>query len=407
MDEFGKNDKQYINDATQKITELMQYKNVFRIEENSNLLLNVQKRKLYKLCPFHIEDKESWADALIIETLINIRDFIEIKDGDQIYFITRNHKDFSKGKSKTEKELIHPHIEDQLIKNELIKHFCYRSLYTKTLLEDFSEETKEANIYQSLMEEAEEERSAMIDDWWQNLNEMERESAGLPSLSSDDTYIDRISDSNEVNELISTYDSLLSSLNTKIENIIEEYNEFVDDMNAKSLTDLITKINVYNVQSPFLQISYENSFTEEEIRESILDFVNDHLCPIMALETSFDSINYIDYFELNELLSFTDLDYNRFSLSVVGHLDPRNDDKDSVWIELHKNDNRISYGEIEVYYGYLNFDEDGGASDGSADSIDYHLEKVINDLKNVVNGNIKSINEMSSNLIKMRVILSI
>jgi len=163
VDEFSKNEQRYKNDAAQKITELMQYENVIRVEENSSLLLNVQKRKLYKLCPFHIEDKESWADAMIIETLINIRDFIEIKDEDEIFFVTRNHKDFSKGNSKTERELIHPHIEEQLIKNGLIQLFHYRSLYTKTLLEDFSEETQEANIYLSLMEEAEEERRTMID----------------------------------------------------------------------------------------------------------------------------------------------------------------------------------------------------------------------------------------------------
>ena len=407
VDEFRKNEEQYISDADQKITELMEYKNVIRIEENNDILLNVQKRKLYKLCPFHVEDKESWADALIIETLINIRDFININDEDQIYLVTRNHKDFSKGNSITEKDLIHPHIEDQLMKNELIQHFYYRLLYTKTLIEDFAEESKEANIYQSLMEEAEEERIAMIDDLRQELREMEREASGLTSLSSEETYIDEISDSDQVQELISTYDSLLSSLNIEIENVIVEYYQFVDDMKAKSLADLIARIKTYNVQSPFLQVSYENNFTEEDVRESILAFVNDHLCSIETLESSFDSIDYIDYFELNELLSFTDLDYKTVTLSAVGHLDPRDADKDSIWIELHKNDDRISYGEIEVNYGYMNFDEDGGASDGSADSIDYHFKKVIKDLNIVVNENIKSINEMSSDLMKMRVILSI
>lgn len=406
-DEFSKNEERYINDAAQKITELMQYKNVIRIEENSSLLLKVQKRKLYKLCPFHIDDKESWADAMIIETLINIHDFIGIRDEDQIYFVTRNHKDFSKGNSKTERELIHPHIEEQLIKNELFGLFHYKSLYTKTLLEDFSEETKEANIYQSLIEEAEEERRAMIDSSRQELHNMERESVGLTLLSSDDTYIERISESTEIEGLIRTTETLLSSLSAEIEDAIEEYYQFDEDTNAKPITDLIAKIQAYNVQSPFLQISFENSFTEEDVREAVLEFVTDYLYPVEALVSTLDSIKYKDYFEFNELLSFIDLENNTVTLSVEGQLDPRNDDTDSIWIELHKNKNRISYGEIEVYYGYMNFDDDGGASDGSAESIDYRLEKVISDLTEIVQEYKDSINKFRDDLIKVRAILTI
>lgn len=78
---------------------------------------------LYKQCPFHIKDKESWADAIIIETLININKFIDIKDEDQIYFITTNITDFSKGKQKSDKEIIHPHIEKKLEENGLLEQF--------------------------------------------------------------------------------------------------------------------------------------------------------------------------------------------------------------------------------------------------------------------------------------------
>lgn len=407
VDEFGKNEERYINDASHKITDLMRYKNVIRIEENSSLLLNVQKRKLYKLCPFHLEDKESWADAMIIETIINIRDFIEIQDEDQIYLVTRNHTDFSKGNSKEERDSIHPHIEEQLIEKDLLQLFHYRSLYTKTLLEDFSEEAKEANIYQSLMEGAEEERRAMIEVLRQELHDMERESAGLASLSSDQIYIERISESAEMEEFISITESLLSSLSVDIEENLEEYDQFVKDMNEKPVAELIVKIQTYNVNSPFLQISYENSFTEKEVRDSVLEFVNDYLCPVESLESSLDSIKYKDYFEISELLTFNDLDDNTVKLTVVGQLDPRNDDTDSIWIQLHKNEDRLSYGEVKVYYGYMNFDEDGGASDGATEKIDYRLEKVINDLGKIVEENRCLINEISNDLIKIRAILSI
>lgn len=408
VDEFGKNEEHYINDASKKITELMEYKNVIRIEENDSLLINVQKRKLYKLCPFHIKDKESWADAMIIETLINIRDFIEIQDEDEIYFVTRNYKDFSKGNNKTERNIIHPHIEEILVKNQLKQLFHYRSLYTKTLIEDFSEEVKEANIYQSLIEEAEEERWAMIEDLRQDIEDMTRESVGLTSLSSDDSYIERIREDTDVEELISIIESLLSSLSAQIEDVIQEYDQFVTDMNAKPVADLKVQIKAYNANSPLLQISYEDGFTEEEVRDSVIEFVNDNLCTLEALESSLESINYKDYFDINdELLSFIDLDENTVKLSVVGQLDPRADDTDSIWIQLQKNEERISNGEIEVYYGYMEFDDDGGAADGSAESIDYRFEEVINDLEAIVQENRDLINKISSDLNKIRVVLSI
>ncbi len=407
VDEFRNNEERYINAAAQKITELMKYENVIRIEENSSLLLNVQKRKLYNLCPFHIEDKESLADAMIIETLINIHDFIEIKDEDEIYFVTRNYKDFSKGNSKTERELIHPHIEDQLIKSGLIQFFHYRSLYTKTLLEDFSEETKEANIYQSLVEEAEEEKRYRIDSLHLEANNMERESVGLTSLSSDDTYLERISESSETEGLMRTIETLLSSLSNDIEDVIEEYSQFEFDMNAKPVANLIPKIQAYNVQSPFLQISYENSFAEEEVNEAVLQFVKDHLCPVEALVNFLDSISYNDYFGFVDLINFIDLEDITVTLSVKGQLYPRNDDADSIWIELHKNERRISHGEIEVHYGYMDFDEDGGAGDGSVESIDYRLDEVINNLTELIQEYRNSINKIRKDIEKMRAILTI
>ncbi|WP_435924450.1 PIN domain-containing protein [Paenibacillus sp. DYY-L-2] len=407
VDEFGRNEERYINDATQKITGLLQYRNVIRLEENRDLLLKVQRRKLYKQCPFHIEGKESWADATIIETLINIRDFVTINDEDRIYFITRNHKDFSKGTDKTEKEQIHPHIEEALRQNNLLQLFNYRLHYSKTLIKDFSEETQEANIYQQLIEEEEEERRQMVEDSRRDLNKMERESVGLSSLSSDDAYIEGISESTEVEELTNTIDSLLSSLGAEIEDAIDEYYQFETDSNAKPIADLVAKIQIYNVNSPFLQINHDISFTEEEVRDAVMEFVNEHLFSLEDLEITRDSIKYKDYFAVDELLSFIDLEGNTVKLFVEGQLDPRDDDSDSLWVVLHKNAEKISEGEIEVYYGYINFDEDGGAADGSEESKTYRLEKVIRDLSEVVQKNRDSVNKMRDDIKTMRGLLAI
>ena len=332
VNEFRTNEERYINDATQKLTDLIQYKNVIRIEDNNQLLLNVQKRKLYKKCPFHIENKESYADAMIIETLINVRNFETVNDGEQIYFITRNHKDFSKGNYKSDKSIIHTDIAEDLEKNNLLSAFNYRSLYAKTLIEDFANEVQEANIYEQLIEEEKEQKREMIKNSYDYWNESERESADLSSLSSDDIFIENISESDVVQDLISTIDSLVTSLSRDTETAIEEYYQFQEDNNTIPIATLISNIQSYNINSPFLQIDYDSNFSEEEIRYTILEFVNSHLCSKEDLESSFDSIESKDYFEIGDLLNFTDSNGNAIRLSIEGQLDPRDDDSDSLWI---------------------------------------------------------------------------
>lgn len=407
VDEFRRNEERYISDATNKITGLMQYRNVITLEENGDLLSKVQRRKLYKQCPFHIEDKESWADAMIIETLINIRDFVAINDDEKIYFITRNHKDFSKGNSKTDRVVIHPHIEEQLRQNNLLQAFNYRSLYTKTLIEDFADEATEANIMQQLIEEAEDERRAMIDAMHDDWTERERESAGLSALSSEDVYIERIGESDEVGALLNTIESLMSSLEALIEDAFDEYSQLEDDLNAEPIANLRARIQAYNTNSPFLQISYESGFSDDEVREAVLEFVTDNLLSVYDLESLRDGIKYKDYFEVGELVSFTDLSDNIISLSVDGQLDPRDEDADSIWVEMYINDDRVTFGEIEVNYGGIHYDEDGGAADGSVETIDYKLDKVTDRLVSIIQSNINSVNQKKVNLGKLRTVLNI
>ena len=55
-------------------------------------------------------------------------------------------------------------------------------------------------------------------------------------------------------------------------------------------------------------------------------------------------------------------------------------------IELTMNDGNqiIARGCVKLTVGYINFDEDDGASDGIEDSIDYEVEDVLNALKALI-----------------------
>ena len=49
------------------------------------------------------------------------------------------------------------------------------------------------------------------------------------------------------------------------------------------------------------------------------------------------------------------------------------------------NDNEVlAKGYVKLTVGYLNFDEDGGASDGIVDSIDYEMDSIFEALRNLL-----------------------
>lgn len=49
------------------------------------------------------------------------------------------------------------------------------------------------------------------------------------------------------------------------------------------------------------------------------------------------------------------------------------------------NDNEVlAKGYVKLTVGYLNFDEDGGASDGIGDSIDYEMDSIFEALRNLL-----------------------
>ncbi|CEP83713.1 Uncharacterised protein [[Clostridium] sordellii] len=71
------------------------------------------QRSIYKKRPFHYggkdKDKNSTADAVIIESLINIKSLININNEDYIFFISRNPADFSADKGQN-KNVLHEDI---------------------------------------------------------------------------------------------------------------------------------------------------------------------------------------------------------------------------------------------------------------------------------------------------------
>lgn len=65
---FQEGKEQYKEELFNVVNMMFEHKNCIRIEDDEFLDVLVMRRKIYKRAPFHKEQKESYADSLIIET---------------------------------------------------------------------------------------------------------------------------------------------------------------------------------------------------------------------------------------------------------------------------------------------------------------------------------------------------
>ncbi|MGN7942247.1 PIN domain-containing protein [Virgibacillus sp. 6R] len=215
---FEEKKNQYISDAHALFNKLFEHENVIILEETPNILHRANIRKLHKKRPFHYNDtkKDSIADAVIIETLINIKenDSINFTQDDQIFFIARNPKDFSEQQQNSE---LHSDIKESLDLAELTNQFNYRIHFTKTLLDDFRDEIEHAGVLEELEHERERE---LYEEFEYEEMERNREAGGLISLSADWEQI--IIDLPKV-------DKMMEYLNECKENLLSDFESFSED----------------------------------------------------------------------------------------------------------------------------------------------------------------------------------
>ena len=66
------------------------------------------------------------------------------------------------------------------------------------------------------------------------------------------------------------------------------------------------------------------------------------------------------------------------------HGTPEAGSEEQIEVSLLLDEEKLAIGYVKLIVGYLNFDEDGGASDGIEDSIDYEVDDVLEALENLI-----------------------
>lgn len=106
-----------------------------------------------------------------------------------------------------------------------------------------------------------------------------------------------------------------------------------------------------------------------------------------------EQIKAEDYFSINNtLFTFSNGFKNEYKLVSVGYISPGNGDEDTISINLYKGDKLIEEGCINIYYGFIEYDDDGNVGDGAEEDIAVNINKLLSQLIDIKEDIIKELN---------------
>ena len=220
-------------------------------------------------------------------------------------------------------------------------------------------------------------REKIENDYSEELHDVDRESLGFISLERYDDYLEEsFSDSKMQEEFIKRLEKI-NSIYRKFEEFSTVYDSLIEKLNEPScdeefINNLVTICSGW-MNFPNLQTCYDLESKREEIRKWI--------------NLKFETISEISDKRLPDVLNFGDsisidgIDGNQIVLQISElNIKAAEGDEEIIDIRLISNDEEVAKGYIKLTVGYLNFDEDGGASDGLSDDLEFCYEDIIDKL---------------------------
>ncbi|WP_313133237.1 PIN domain-containing protein [Anaerocolumna sp.] len=395
-DMFDANKDTYIKDLKRLIEKVFKHKNTIIVDEDVNLLNACFRRRLYKKAPFHIEGKDSLADGMITETLININNYITLDKDSEIYFVTGNYTDFS---DKGNRDILHVHIIQDLKSNELDKKVSYVRTFHQLIGVSLKNEVINANLKEEFQRELEEEQL-------RELQEMDyidsvRESLGLSSLSSfESNFEDNFINCDFYEKVCAVFERINSAYSE-----FEDFTLFYDD----ELLSYFGTLELSNIESAIQNMNefFTNNGEPTVVSsfEGVCDIKDWTLAKIKDLNYSKYDIRLPDKFEFGDKIAIIDANKQK-SYFILDDLQLYPDDggQDDIYIRIKgENGNIAARGYIQVNYGYVEEDDDGGIGDGYSEGVEYNtleieelIEQIASELECKVSKNETMVNELRS-----------
>lgn len=357
--QYTRNKEKYVQGAKKLLENIFNHSSTVIIKETDDVIKKAYKRQLYKKKPFNEKGKDSLGDAVIIESLIKY--ISDHKKNNKLFFVSNNTKDFS---SETDKEILHQHIQEDIKKLNIEEEFHYRVYFTKTLIEDFQDEIKNAGILEQLIAESYYE---------DELNSI-RQKLGITSLNADWTNI--LANDSEVidfaSQLLNCHEEISEQFNS-FEDTYNNFKKYIESLNYEKLEEVMNSFNINTTTLNKDKLVYQQAILEWTSEKIDID--------IDMGEPS----EYLEGFPLNKpILKIRDFQGNNFMIEVQGQIFPENDESDMLDITVTNFiTNKNAKGSIDIYYGYSGLN-DYDSPEGIGEQINLcGLESVIDTVKEV------------------------
>ena len=368
---YKDNQTAYLQELQSIVKSIFEHRNCVVIEDTDEMRSQCLKRRIYKRAPMHYEKKESFADAMIVETILQFSNVIDLKEDDEAIFVTGNTEDFS---DNIQKKVLHEDILNDLKKVGLEEKVHYITTFGELIAIQLKEEVQNANLkeeFENEMKAQEEEDRQLLD---AEIEDNERESVGLTPLGEyEDKLLDEYRESDFAENLVRLFEKL-STCYSDLEEIAsfysEEFQYKVQGLEAEEIVEFIKKWN-----------EVKDDIEGEEVYEDVSGII-DILEWIKGktLECDYSEIitRLPDVIEFGEDIEFYVLDKEKYRLCTDElYLSCENGSVDWLDINLYSKDELCKKGTIEITYGFVDYDDDGGIGDACGEDISIEASNIL------------------------------
>lgn len=373
LEKYNDKKDEYAQAMKAMIQKIFGHKNCIIIEDTEWLRSLCLKRRIYKRAPFHIVKKESYADGIIVETLVHLSEFVSIDKSDSIILVTGNTSDFS----SQDKTALHKDIEEDLLKRGLLEQTKYVLSFNELIGKELAKEVENADLKMDFEEQMRHERHQ----WLQDIEDAAREAVGLSALSGfEDKFLDSFRDSSFVEEmtnLFERFDLCLVDLGEVLQFYRNELSMYMNNIDTEEIGGFLEKWNNLMVEIDEQEVSYDISGIKD-----ILKWIEEKIKSIdylYLLEELPESLEYGDK------ITLYDIKKNKYELSMDKlMLSCESGERDFLGIYLCDERGKIASGMIEVDYGFFEYNDDGGVADSREQDIDYQTEAIVEAVKEIL-----------------------
>lgn len=216
------------------------------------------------------------------------------------------------------------------------------------------------------------------DNYEQEIQDMDRESLGFTPLGNYESYLeDALLDSELSIEILERFETI-NELHRKFEDFCISYDSLLEDLNnsdsRKTVKSIYEKLSEISDVPHIVNIDKIEDSEIEEIKKWINDKC-EKASEIAEEHSLTDTLNY------GESIVFKGIDGSEITFSIDEiEISPTEGSEEIINIYLSNSQGERIGGYIKLIVGYLNFDEDGGASDGIEDGIEYEFYEIIKEM---------------------------